>query len=46
MDVTVDLAAINVAVLAPDLKAMAIVPDGSGLTRFKDLDKRWNLIKA
>ena len=46
VDIKVELAAINVAALAPDLKDMAIVPDCSGLTRFKDLDKRWNLIKA
>ena len=45
-DQTVDLGAISVAVLAPDLKAMTTVPDGSGLTKFKDLDMRWNLIKA
>ena len=40
VDVAVHLAAINVAVLPPDLKTMAIVPDGSGLSRLKDLDKR------
>ena len=36
---------INVVVLAPDLQNIAKVEDGSGLTRFKDMDKRWLLIQ-
>ena len=36
---------INVAVLAPDVKDIAKVEDGSGLKQFKDMNKRCLLIQ-
>ena len=31
---------------ATDLRSIALVPDSSGLTRFKDLDLHWLLAKS
>ena len=39
------IGATNLAIMANELKNIAVVPGEMNLTRFQDLDARWNLIR-